>query len=103
MSIKIETCGVLEDCGAVFVIAEEANGERHIHERGNLTPAEAGRLSDRVEVAGAIDPDCWFYTYPRYGSPAFEIEEAAASEYFQSLRNGRMDESNVPFPLNTLL
>jgi hypothetical protein len=103
MQVKIENCGVLADGGAVMIIAEEPTGERHIHERGDLTVAEAGRLSDRVEAAGVIDLARWFYTYPRYGSPAYEDEVASACDYAESLRAGFIHEDEVPYPYSTLL
>ena len=107
MKAKIESCGAMNVCASngdyTMVIAEEATGERHIHERDDLTVAEAGKLSDRVEAAGEIDLSRWYYHYPRYGSPAYEAEAAGAFDYAESLRAGFIHEDEVPFPLNTLL
>ena len=103
MEAKIESCGVMIENGQALIVAEEPTGERHIHERYDLSVAVAGRLSDKIEAAGVIDMDRWHYHYPRYGSPAYEDESAEAHGCAESLRAGFIHEDEVPFPLNTLL
>lgn len=103
MQVKIETCGVSFESGKNLIIAETEAGERFVHEHADLAFYSASNLARHVTEKAVIETDRWFYSFPRYGSPAYEVEEAEAFEYAQCLRNGRMDESDVPFPYNSML
>jgi hypothetical protein len=95
--------GDYDNDGRFQVIVEFPDGSRLIHERIALTEEQARKLSVKVREADSINEDYWGYFYPRYGSQASQMEEYEAAEYATSIRNGHINESDVPYPISTLI
>jgi len=95
--------GDFDNDGTFQVTVEFADGSRVIHERIALTEKQARKLAGKVKEAGKIDDRYWGYFYPRYGSDAYREEEREGSFYAIGLANGFIAESDVPYPISTLI
>ena len=60
----------------IFVEAVTESGRRFIFGRDFETQLGAGKFAARVEARGEINLEFWNETFPVYGSPAWQAEDA---------------------------
>lgn len=76
------------------VTATTAAGEVYIHNRTDLTEADAAYLAKAVGMAKQINPEHWVYWRTIYGSAAFQQEEAEAAAAAHMIRGGYAQEED---------
>lgn len=76
------------------VTAQTSEGVVYIHNRVDLSEADATNLAKVVGLAKQINPEHWIYWRTVYGSAAFEREEAEATHAADMIRRGTAHEED---------
>lgn len=67
-----------------FVAVTTENGARFVHQTNFALFEDAAKLADRVRLAGEINLELWTESFPVYGSPKWEAEDAERLFNFQA-------------------
>jgi hypothetical protein len=95
----------IEGNGVFDVVASTPHGKNFVlrHNFDSETAAEV--VARKVNEVGSIDESRWSFWRTTYGSAAYEVEEAEAHMYAESIRSGACseDDPSIPANIRTLL
>ncbi len=96
---------ILDPTPEWVIIAEDARGQTYIHEVAYPPTRETSALflAHRVREVGEIDPTYWLHFRTRFGSPAWEADEAEAAQWTQLCADGLAHEQDAPDHVRVLL